>query len=287
MALVGLEGLDSPSAPATSPLAGTPPASHSPRPTQLSKPDPQPMSYTPTSRVRASISVAGNTASLHLLARSRRGHRDRHGRDAGDGIGSAISVELTLLAADAPSYTPDAPPGPLMKRRWPPSKPPKRASGGCRTRRSNNPRGPNQCRPHSRRPSPARPPARAALSPSPGSAASPAKLQITWNKALVAHLNRFKRYPNAARTRGVQGEVSVTFTIDRTGQVVASHVLRSSGSTTLDDEALAVLHRASPLPSPPAQVAGATIDLTIPIQFKIRWQVHRIHRRPRLSLKEP
>jgi periplasmic protein TonB len=113
-------------------------------------------------------------------------------------------------------------------------------------------------------------PSTAALARSPGSATSPANMQITWTKALVAHLNRFKRYPDAARARGVQGEVSVTFTIDRTGQVVASHVVHSSGSTTLDEEALAVLHRASPLPSPPAQLAGAMLNLTIPIQFKIR-----------------
>ena len=62
--------------------------------------------------------------------------------------------------------------------------------------------------------------ATAALAPSPGSATNPANVQITWNKALVAHLNRFKRYPNAARARGVQGEVSVTFTIDRRGEVM-------------------------------------------------------------------
>jgi TonB family protein len=97
-----------------------------------------------------------------------------------------------------------------------------------------------------------------------------AKAQITWNKALVAQISRFKRYPNAARARGVQGEVSVTFTIDRAGQVITSRILLSSGSTSLDEEALAVLRRASPLPSPPAQLAGATFDLTLPIQFKIR-----------------
>ena len=63
---------------------------------------------------------------------------------------------------------------------------------------------------------------------------------------------------------------AVQFTIDRMGSLIASRVVRSSGSSALDEEALAVLQRASPLPAPPAQVAGATFDLTLPIQFRIR-----------------
>ena len=52
--------------------------------------------------------------------------------------------------------------------------------------------------------------------------------------------------------------------------MIASRVVRSSGSSALDEEALAVLQRASPLPAPPAQVGGTTFDLTLPIQFRIK-----------------
>jgi protein TonB len=62
----------------------------------------------------------------------------------------------------------------------------------------------------------------------------------------------------------------VSFTIDRTGRVTASRVVGSSGSPALDDEALAVLQRASPLPAPPAQVPGESFNWTMPIQFRIR-----------------
>ncbi len=112
--------------------------------------------------------------------------------------------------------------------------------------------------------------ARAAAAPTPGASASIARVQATWEKTLVSHLNRFKRYPESARARGTQGGVSVTFTIDRGGRVIASRILQSSGSPALDAEALAVLQRASPLPAPPDQVAGATFNLTLPIQFRIR-----------------
>jgi protein TonB len=52
--------------------------------------------------------------------------------------------------------------------------------------------------------------------------------------------------------------------------VVASRVLRPSGSALLDEEAIAVLRRASPLPGPPAEVSGELFPLTLPIQFRIK-----------------
>jgi periplasmic protein TonB len=110
----------------------------------------------------------------------------------------------------------------------------------------------------------------AAAAPSPGISAAAARAQAAWEKALVSHLNRFKRYPDVARARSNQGDVAVEFTIDRMGTLVASRVMQSSGSSVLDEEALAVLHRASPLPAPPAQVSGTTFDLKLPIQFRIR-----------------
>ncbi len=110
----------------------------------------------------------------------------------------------------------------------------------------------------------------AAAAPSPSASAAVARAQAAWEKALVSHLNRFKRYPDQARARSNQGDVAVQFTIDRLGSLVASRVVRSSGSSALDEEALAVLQRASPLPAPPGQIAGATFDLTLPIQFRIK-----------------
>jgi len=107
--------------------------------------------------------------------------------------------------------------------------------------------------------------------PAPGASAQAArKLMATWEKALVSHLNRFKRYPGGARSRGSQGAVNVQFTVDRAGQVMATRIVRSSGSAALDEEAAAVPRRASPLPAPPAQFGGATFDLTLPIHFQIK-----------------
>jgi len=106
--------------------------------------------------------------------------------------------------------------------------------------------------------------------PSAGMTERVKRAQASWQKALVSHLNRFKRYPDGARARGSQGSVLVEFTVDRSGKVVSSRVLQHSGSTVLDAEAIAVLQRASPLPSPPTEMAGELFPLTLPIQFRIK-----------------
>jgi protein TonB len=109
-----------------------------------------------------------------------------------------------------------------------------------------------------------------AAAPAPGTSAIPASVQVSWQRALLSHLNRFKRYPEAARVRGIQGVVKVEFTVDREGRIVASHVAQSSGSSALDAEALATLRRADPLPAPPIKAVDATLYLVLPIHFRIR-----------------
>jgi protein TonB len=88
-----------------------------------------------------------------------------------------------------------------------------------------------------------------------------------WEKALSSHLNRHKRYPDGARARNVQGSVTVIFSIDRDGNVLEAQIAKSSGSSHLDEEALAVLRRASPVPAPPPAVG---LSLKLPIHFHIK-----------------
>jgi periplasmic protein TonB len=113
-------------------------------------------------------------------------------------------------------------------------------------------------------------PAPVAAAPTRGFAAAEARAKASWEKALVSHLNRYKRYPRTARRRRIEGDVRVRFGVDRAGQISAAAVVASSGFAALDEEALAVLQRASPLPAPPAQVSGATFDLVLPLQFRIK-----------------
>jgi periplasmic protein TonB len=91
-----------------------------------------------------------------------------------------------------------------------------------------------------------------------------------WESDLVAHIERFKRYPAEARARGNQGLARVAFAIDRDGWVRASRIVQSSGSAELDQEALAMLSRAQPMPRPPSRVPSSELSFTVPVRFNIR-----------------
>ncbi len=85
----------------------------------------------------------------------------------------------------------------------------------------------------------------------------------TWRGSVIAHLNRHKRYPGG----GGAGTSSIAFTIDRSGRVLSARLIRSSGSAMLDQEAVALARRASPVPAPPPNIGGGSIVLSVPVRF--------------------
>jgi periplasmic protein TonB len=109
--------------------------------------------------------------------------------------------------------------------------------------------------------------------------AAPAQGQITrntsnavptWKTQVVALLERNKRYPESAQSRRQEGVVQVFFSLDRQGRVIDSRVVRSSGTSALDDEALAIVRRAQPFPPLPPELPGERVDLNWPIRFNLK-----------------
>ena len=99
---------------------------------------------------------------------------------------------------------------------------------------------------------------------------APSNAVPNWQGSLRAHLERHKRYPSAAQFRRQQGAPVVRFVMDREGNVLSAQLERSSGITSLDEEAVALLGRAQPLPPPPPEIPGERIELRVPIQFFLR-----------------
>lgn len=93
---------------------------------------------------------------------------------------------------------------------------------------------------------------------------------MRWESMLAAHLERFKRYPSEARNRGQEGIAKVAFTIDHNGRLLSSRIVQSSGSATLDQETLAMLARAQPMPRPPERVSDAELSFVVPVRFTLR-----------------
>ena len=114
------------------------------------------------------------------------------------------------------------------------------------------------------------PTAMVTAAPAQGTSNAAVRALATWHRALINQLELHKRYPLAARARHEQGAVMVHFSIDRGGRLVSAEVLKSSGSRLLDEEALAMLHRASPLPAPPASIEGDPITRDLPVQFSLK-----------------
>ena len=106
--------------------------------------------------------------------------------------------------------------------------------------------------------------------PDAGTAASTARSVVSWQNSVMLQINRHKRYPAAARSQDMQGVVQVRILIDRGGRLMSSEIAGSSGSALLDEEALEILKRASPLPPLPVGVQGETLNLNIPIRFRIK-----------------
>jgi protein TonB len=90
-----------------------------------------------------------------------------------------------------------------------------------------------------------------------------------WKARLVAQIERHKRYPATAESRGEQGTAQVAFSVDRHGGVHGAHLVRSTGSLALDSDALAWLARAAPLPPPPPEVSGALIPIVVPLRYRL------------------
>jgi len=95
-------------------------------------------------------------------------------------------------------------------------------------------------------------------------------LPPSWVQRLLAHLNHFKRYPRGARLNHEEGVVTLNFTMDHSGHVLASHIAKSSGIRELDAEVLQMLHRAEPLPSLPLGVRADVRSFNVPIRFSLR-----------------
>jgi len=119
-------------------------------------------------------------------------------------------------------------------------------------------------------PSTAETKAERAAAPTPGAFSHNPNALPNWKSELVARLERAKRYPSEAQSRGEQGVSQLAFSVDRSGGVHNARIVRSSGSSALDSATLELVERAAPLPPPPPEVAGAQIAISVPIRYNMR-----------------
>lgn len=86
---------------------------------------------------------------------------------------------------------------------------------------------------------------------------------------LMRHLRRYKQYPVSLKKNHVEGKPVVRFSINKSGHVTNVEVKRRSSSAELDQAAMDVFRRASPLPKIPSEMARETLTMSLPIEYSL------------------
>ncbi|MEO0904544.1 MAG: TonB family protein [Pseudomonadota bacterium] len=94
-----------------------------------------------------------------------------------------------------------------------------------------------------------------------------AELKSVWGAQIFRQIERRKRAPRNQRR---SGEVRVTLSVGRGGQLLSSAVSQSSGVPAFDQAALQAIARAAPFPSAPAELPQGSYRFGLIIEF---WQV--------------
>ncbi|MBI5264202.1 MAG: energy transducer TonB [Bradyrhizobium sp.] len=101
-----------------------------------------------------------------------------------------------------------------------------------------------------------------------GTGATARRARATWQKELIAHLDRHKRYPTDRAHK--TAELLVGFALDRVGRVLSVSIVKGSGDPAFDEAALAMVRRSDPVPQPPPVVADEGLNFTLPVIFRVK-----------------
>jgi protein TonB len=112
------------------------------------------------------------------------------------------------------------------------------------------------------------PKAQRSVAPAIGIGMAARRVRATWQKELIAHLDRHKRYPSDRAAK--EAEILVGFVLDRMGHVLSTNIVKGSGDAAFDQAALSMIHRSDPVPAPPPLVADEGLNFTLPVIFKVK-----------------
>ena len=105
------------------------------------------------------------------------------------------------------------------------------------------------------------------IAPAQGTGESTRRIRATWQKELIAHLDKHKRYPAERSLKSA--EILISFALDRMGHVLSTSIVKGSGDAAFDQAALAMVKKSDPVPPPPAAVADEGLSFTLPVIFRV------------------
>ena len=103
------------------------------------------------------------------------------------------------------------------------------------------------------------------------SSAKEAEMMSRYEQLISLWIEKFKLYPDEARSQGMQGETVVRIRIDRQGTIRYYILERSTGFQLLDKAAIDMVKRANPVPAVPNDYPqGDLIEFLIPVNFHLQ-----------------
>jgi protein TonB len=91
----------------------------------------------------------------------------------------------------------------------------------------------------------------------------------SYNSKVLARLRAAKKYPAAARGKGIEGTAILSFTISSSGKLTSARVVKGAGHALLDSAVIAMARNAAPFPAFPQVIAKSQMTFRVPVQFKI------------------
>ncbi len=101
-----------------------------------------------------------------------------------------------------------------------------------------------------------------------GTGASRQRARVTWQRELLAHFDKHKKYPSDRSQKAAQ--ILLSLVLDRMGRVLSVGIVESSGDEAFDEAARSMVKRANPVPAPPPLVADEGLSFTLPVVFRLR-----------------
>lgn len=91
---------------------------------------------------------------------------------------------------------------------------------------------------------------------------------VTYVGKIKQSIETVWQYPEIALRYGLQGKLALEFTVGNNGQLEALRLIRSSGSTLLDDEALRAIKAAAPFPPIPPWITPNPLRISATMEYR-------------------
>ena len=82
-------------------------------------------------------------------------------------------------------------------------------------------------------------------------------------------IEREKKYPEGAKTRQIEGRITVRFVITSDGNIKGVEITKKSRHNVLNQAALAAVKKAAPFQKPPPRFFKGDVALTVTIVFEL------------------